>query len=324
MNRRVNPTVSVGLPVFNGENFLAEAVNSVLAQTYTDFELIICDNASTDRTEQICRSFAEADSRIRYYRSETNIGSAPNFNLTFHHASARYFKWLSHDDVMAPEYLAATIAVLESNPDAALCHSVVKLINPNGDTLDIHDTKLPGAGSARPQDRFRALALLPHQCLDLDGLARSDALALTAGLPSYPACDRALLAEIGLQGRILRVPEPLLMAREHPDRFRRAVSRPEDCIAFYDTSNTGVKMVPTWRLYADYWRMVRRHVPNGRDRLGCYGHLFRWWFVNWNSARLAVDLLALVAPGILGWSEKFKQKMISPEPGLDAQAHKGS
>src|SRR6266536_1939108 len=86
--------VSIGLPVFNGERFVAEAIDSILAQTFEDFELIISDNASTDGTEEICRCYAEKDERIRFVRNRENYGAAFNFNQTFHLSSGGYFKWV--------------------------------------------------------------------------------------------------------------------------------------------------------------------------------------------------------------------------------------
>jgi glycosyltransferase involved in cell wall biosynthesis len=324
MNRSEIPLVSLGLPVFNGENFLAEALDSVLAQTFSDFELVICDNASTDATEEISRNYATADPRIRYHRNEKNLGAAPNFNLTFSYASGRYFKWVSHDDTMAPDYLEKTVAVLENNPDAVLCHSLVRLIDSDGETLDIHHSSLDGADSSRASERFAALCLVPHQCLELDGLIRSDAMAKTQCVPSYPGGDRALLCEIAMCGKLLKIDEPIFMTREHPQRYRRAASRPETRIAFYDSKRVGTKQIPTWQLYTDYWRMVLKHVPDRLERIRCAGYLLRWWFVNWNSARLLVDMLALLAPGVLAWAEQFKQTVISPEPGPDAGPHNKS
>src|SRR5690242_6344650 len=100
-----SPKVSIGLPVYNGERFLAEAIDSVLAQTFTDFELIISDNASTDRTPEICKAYAEKDSRIRYYRNEENQGASWNFNRVFELSRGMCFQWLAHDDYIAPGFL---------------------------------------------------------------------------------------------------------------------------------------------------------------------------------------------------------------------------
>jgi glycosyltransferase involved in cell wall biosynthesis len=102
------PRVSIGLPVFNGEKYLAEALDSILSQTYRDFKLIISDNASTDRTEQICREYAAKDRRIRYYRNEKNIGAPKNFNRVFELSSGKYFRWDAFTHPSAkPNYLAA-------------------------------------------------------------------------------------------------------------------------------------------------------------------------------------------------------------------------
>ena len=96
MHRDV-PLVSIGMPVFNGEDYVEAALDSILTQTFTNFELIISDNASTDRTEEICNDFADSDDRIRYYRQEKNLGAAANFNRVFELSSGKYFKWAAHD-----------------------------------------------------------------------------------------------------------------------------------------------------------------------------------------------------------------------------------
>lgn len=91
-------SVSIGMPVFNGEKFVREALDSLMGQTFTDFELIISDNASTDATEPICRSYACHDSRIRYIRQPVNLGALPNFQFVLNKASGEYFMWAACDD----------------------------------------------------------------------------------------------------------------------------------------------------------------------------------------------------------------------------------
>src|SRR5262245_38039803 len=97
-----SPRVSIGMPVRNGEPFIADAIDSLLAQTLTDFELIICDNASTDRTQEICGEYAAQDARIRYYRNPTNLGPAQNHNKCFELSRGEYFRWHAHDDMCLP------------------------------------------------------------------------------------------------------------------------------------------------------------------------------------------------------------------------------
>src|SRR5438132_13873019 len=97
MNRRSQ--VSIGMPVYNGERYLSGALDSLLSQTLADFDLIISDNASTDATESICRSYAAHDSRIRYFRNENNLGAAANFNRAFELCGGEFFRWAAHDDL---------------------------------------------------------------------------------------------------------------------------------------------------------------------------------------------------------------------------------
>jgi len=98
------PRLSIGLAVYNGENYLAESLDALLGQSYDDFELIISDNASTDGTADICRRYEKQDSRIRYIRQPLNIGLAPNHNFVFRQSRGELFKWASHDDLYAPTW----------------------------------------------------------------------------------------------------------------------------------------------------------------------------------------------------------------------------
>jgi glycosyltransferase involved in cell wall biosynthesis len=110
------PKVSIGMPVYNREPYIPAVLDSVLSQTYRDFELLISDNASTDRTEAIGREYAARDSRIRYVRNATNLGLAGNYNSVFRLAVGEYFRWVAGDDLCAPESLAACVEVLDRAP----------------------------------------------------------------------------------------------------------------------------------------------------------------------------------------------------------------
>ena len=121
--------VTIGLPVYNGERYLRPAIESILAQSFPHFELVISDNASTDGTEAICRDDADRDERVRYYRNTANLGMSRNFNLTFERATGRYFKWAADDDLLEPQYLARCVQVLDRDPGVILCHSQVRIID---------------------------------------------------------------------------------------------------------------------------------------------------------------------------------------------------
>jgi glycosyltransferase involved in cell wall biosynthesis len=103
---KVMAKVRIGLPIYNGENFLSHDLESILAQTYSDFEAIVSDNASQDRTQEICHSFIEKDKYIRYYRNSTNLGLFKNFNQVFELSNGKYFQWMAHDDLLAPEFVS--------------------------------------------------------------------------------------------------------------------------------------------------------------------------------------------------------------------------
>ena len=107
------PKVSIGMPVYNGEPFIREALDSLLVQTFTDFELIISDNASTDKTEQICREYAAKDKRIRYIRQEINRGAAANFQYVLDEAVGEYFMWAAADDLWDSEFILKLIPLVE-------------------------------------------------------------------------------------------------------------------------------------------------------------------------------------------------------------------
>ncbi len=126
------PRVSVGLPVYNGADYVAEAIKSILGQTYQDFELLIQDNASTDATENICRAYAARDPRVSYVRNLRNVGAAANYNLVFERARGHYFKWAAHDDVCAPDFLVRCVGALDRDPAVVLCCGQTRLINDDG------------------------------------------------------------------------------------------------------------------------------------------------------------------------------------------------
>src|SRR5262245_18445894 len=132
MAPRHQPSISIGLPVYNGERYLSATLDCFLAQTFGDFELTICDNASTDRTGEIAQAYQARDDRIRYYRNERNVGAIPNFNRPFARSSAPLFKWIAHDDLYEAYYLESCVSLLGRHPDAVLAHSATRFIDDTG------------------------------------------------------------------------------------------------------------------------------------------------------------------------------------------------
>jgi glycosyltransferase involved in cell wall biosynthesis len=121
------PKVSIGIPVYNGEHFLDEKIKSILDQTFSNYEIIISDNASTDKTSIICNKFAKNEPKIRYIRQEKNIGVWGNFNFVLKEAKGDYFLWSSVDDMMLPTYLEKILDVISSNKNISCCFTKIKL-----------------------------------------------------------------------------------------------------------------------------------------------------------------------------------------------------
>ena len=120
MSKSNQPLVSIGMPIYNAEEYLALAFESLLAQDYPNIELIISDNASRDRTEEICRDFLRRDPRIRYIQHRQNQGSPANFEFVAREARGEFFMWAAHDDLWHPSYVSRCLAKLQSTPSASV------------------------------------------------------------------------------------------------------------------------------------------------------------------------------------------------------------
>jgi glycosyltransferase involved in cell wall biosynthesis len=230
---RIGPKLSLGIPVYNGAAYLTQLFECLRGQTFTDFEAIISDNASTDATEQTCRRMTASDPRFRYVRNPHNIGAAPNFNHVFELASGRYFKWTAHDDLLAPTYLERCVKVLDEDPSVSVCHAAIQVVNADrqalrydadlGRYVDVDGTPaLPrepaGLGtSPDPARRFDDVLHGMRLCSEIFGVMRTDLVRRTELHRSYYGSDKVLLAELALLGRIETVPEPLFIKRFHKD-----------------------------------------------------------------------------------------------------------
>ena len=280
MAENKNPKVSIGLPVYNGANFLAQSLDSLLAQTFTDFELIICDNASTDETEAICRAYAAGDARVVYERNPQNIGTSANYNKTFEMARGIYFKWAAHDDLLAPEYLERCVEVLDSRPDVVLCYARAKAIDDNGEVIKVYPGKKhPDSPVAR--ERFYEFVIDPHPVVAVFGLMRSDALARTRLIGKYSGSDRPLLSEMSLLGRVVEIPDYLFFYRHHQSQSWGGKKTHHQQQAWYDPARAKVKTFPHWRLLWEHTQSISRSPVGPKDRVSCYLYMGYWIRKNW-------------------------------------------
>ena len=176
------PLVSIGLPVYNGENFIPGAIDSLLAQDYAQIELIISDNASTDRTPEICREYAAKDSRVHYHRNSTNLGVVKNFNRVFELSSGDYFMWAGDHDLRAPTYVSRCMEIMAADPSVVLCCSQTVRVAPDGSHSAIIPPRLDTRGLA-VVTRFQLVIWSLSYCYQTYGLIRSDALQAHTALP---------------------------------------------------------------------------------------------------------------------------------------------
>ena len=271
-----DPKVTIGLPVYNGERYLRQSLDSLLAQTFTDFELIISDNASTDGTAAICHEYAERDPRIRYVRQPTNIGAGPNHNLLPQLARAPYFKWASHDDVYDVELLRRCLEVFARHPEATLVHCWDARIDPDGNRLPERPYTLDTANPS-PAARLRSL-LYTDGGDDFYGVIRTDVLTRIGPHGSYFNADRVFVAGLALYGPFYQVPEVLYFRREHPNRLTRASTH--DRAAGMDPKRRNRLLHPAARLYveyvAGYYRMIRTAPLSASERWRCKLEVARW------------------------------------------------
>lgn len=284
-----SPKVSIGLPVYNGERYLAESIDSLLAQTYNDFELIITDNASTDATENICREYVNKDSRIRYFRAETNLGAAQNFNWAFEQATGEYFKWAADDDLHDPRFLEACVHKLDNDPEVSLCFTFTAFIDGNGASLVEHSYPIDLLSASR-RDVFLLMLCGGHIVHEIFGLMRTETLKRSPLIGKYVGSDIVLLGYLALAGSYFQVPELLFFHREHDGRSAHAMTSPEDYARWFDTANSGKTVAPHWRRMLENTKTILGSRLSMKEKLMLFYDVCRVAY--WNRHALWADLVA--------------------------------
>lgn len=278
------PKVSIGMPIYNGEQFLPQTLDSLLAQTYTDFELIISDNASSDGTQEICQRYASQDPRISYLRQSTNLGASQNFNLVFQKASGEYFKWAAHDDLCQPEYLARCVEVLDRDPEVILCYTRAQAIDEKGEIIHKYKTK-PNLESPQAYIRFiesltdeKDITVVP---IVIFGLIRANVLAKTPLIGNYASSDGVLLGELALHGRFYEVPEYLFSYRHHAEQSWVTNPDRRSLEGWYDPKRERKITFPKWRLLKEHLLSIHRAPVDWNQRARCYLFMVRWMQAGW-------------------------------------------
>ena len=291
------PLVSVGLPVYNGENYVQNAIESILSQTYENLEFIIFDNASTDNTTEICEEYATRDNRVKYYRNKINLGAGPNYDNCFYKSSGKYFKWIAHDDMIEKSYLEKTVVAMENNPSAVLCFTDVLKIDKNNNIIKYCKFNYPGIYSPNQSSRFYAMLKYYAYNECFFSLYRKKVLEDSVLHGNYMNSDLVLVAEVALRGNFIKVAEPLFLNREHEERFVRTVYPDRVGVSmWFDTNNNPRKSYRFITLYRKYIEIIKKNVSDKKERIRCYRNLLLYAFTRRNLKILFYDLIFLVSP----------------------------
>ena len=277
--------VTVGLPVFNGANYISQAIEGIVGQTFGDLELIISDNASGDATEDICRDFARRDRRIRYLRQARNVGAAANHNLLCAQGDGPYFKWASHDDVLHPRFLEVTVAALDAHPEVVLASPASALIDELGQPLVYSPERggmvdrsnvcwpclpedNPGLTAADAATRFSAVMLKTVMCVEVYGLMRRSAMNQTSLLGHFSASDKVFLAQMALLGPYWLGPDVLFFRRCHPKQF--SASSSGSFRALWYSGRKDSLLAQQLKLLAAYCRSATMYQLSIASRSRCF------------------------------------------------------
>ena len=274
-DRHHTPRVSIGLPVYNGENFIDQAIESIINQTFSDLELIITDNASQDQTQRICESWVAKEPRIRYYRSKINTGAARNFDYAFKLSVGEYFKWAAHDDVCDPRFVERCVEVLDRDPGVVLAYTKVKIIDKNSNLLGFYDFDV-NANHERHHQRLKG-QIRGHQCYEIFGIIRRSVLEQTPLMGNYFAGDAVLLIRLGLLGRLYEVDEYLFLSRRHEKQSESLKENVQSYTIWFNSHAQGQITLPYWRVFIEYLKSVRNASVPSLERFRCYVHIGGWF-----------------------------------------------
>jgi glycosyltransferase involved in cell wall biosynthesis len=278
MTATASPRLSIGLPVYNGERYLPAALNSLLAQTFGAFRLVLIDNASSDGTQDICEHYRTQDRRIEYHRNPRNIGAVGSWYRTLDLSSTPYFKWAADDDEYEPTFLARCVEVLDRDDTIAACYTRFQVIDEEGRRgqrvhVDI-DTASP-----IPSVRFYNAIAVDYLAVQLYGVMRTAVLEQVTRYHGYVGEDRNFLAELCLRGRVCEIPEYLFLHRLYPKAWGAVVSDPnasiEQLAAFDPTIDWTVNRRSGLRRIVNYFAAIGRVPLPAAERARCCAQLVR-------------------------------------------------
>jgi len=273
--------------VYNGADYLAETLDSLLAQTYTDFDLIISDNASTDGTAEICKRYASMDGRVRYLPLHANIGGIGNHNRLFSLAAGKYFMLASHDDVWLPDYLLRCVQILDSDPTVTLAFCRTAIMDGSSKLtkrleLESH------ADSPDVVERFAQFVQIYSTLEAGYGVLRTEVLRKVRPYILHPGSDRVWLCELALRGRFVRIPDHLYYRRVHEKGSTQVFPGLRERFVWASPQLAGKRVYPYFGYLWAYLTAMLRTPLTVRQRGRCAWVLLRWVKYHWRE--LAEDV----------------------------------
>jgi hypothetical protein len=285
-----SPLVSIGVPVYNGGRHLAQALNALLTQTFSNFEIIISDNASTDDTPALCQKFVRADQRIRYLRQAKNVGAPRNWSFIVHEARGQYFKWASANDYCSEAFVEECLQALLSDPRVVLSFGKTCLIEEETGLTTDYDGDIEVLDD-RPQDRFKRVWSTLRLNNAQSGLIRLDVLRKTGLDRPYQGGDLVLMSELALYGCFKRVPNVLLFRRVGAKSLSALLS-PVELQYFIDPDAAPGTRSGLWKRHVDQIGAIL-HAPIGMgEKLACLRIAAHNAY--WDGSRLAGEFSRLI------------------------------
>lgn len=298
--------VSIGLPVYNGERYLRECLDCLLAQNYENTEIIISDNASTDSTQFICEHYAQRDSRIKYYRQPVNRGAAYNFEFVFEKSVGQYFMWAAHDDWFASTFISKCVKRLEEEPDAGMCVTDIIFIDESGQEIldQVYET-FETIGMKPLEKIERIMSKLGWY--DMYGLYRPEIIKTKKTDFHRFGADVTFTLEVILTSNYVKVNEPLFY-------YRRVHKSIQDYIEMSRTSFLLDKR-PYTGLIRDLYRVVQdTNLTNQEKEMAEEIFLSNMESRKVGWRRVLVRENSSVDQGIMfdGWSRSVFKQLLDP------------
>jgi glycosyltransferase involved in cell wall biosynthesis len=285
-----SPFLTVGMPTFNSAATIRSAIDSLLAQRFGDFELVISDNASTDDTWAIVQEYTQRDPRVRAMRQARNIGANANYSAVFDRARGRYFKWASSNDWCAPDFLAQCVERLERDPELVLVAPRTRLFQSDLAQATNYSGDI-ACMQASPAERFIHAGTKLALNNVMNGVVRLDALRQTRLIEHYPGADTVLVGHLALLGKISLLDDRLFYRRMDAATATRMMSEAAVMRHHYP-DDTWRSRLPSWRLALGWLRVALTAPVPGSEKRRALGWVLRMTY--WKRAHMARDLRDLL------------------------------